>query len=358
MNPVATRFFQELRSQISSDYYLIQWILFIFIGALLNTVFLFQYANFIQSSLSKSGITIIVILIIYSALLVFAPVIVSVILSQLLPYKKIVPPYFVLIVAAGLFFVNHYSTFTTPPNGGVDTLLLMTYVLFSGGIGEAIITFLVGRQVTQEDIITYCFKVRASLEKIRSILLTDKYRNRFGIDAYVIDDEANLLRFRSLKAARNKFLIEVRKLDPSKEPYLVTDDLCEIDIASFREGRYSFDRTVNLEERSRESFFVYLKDVLQRESIDYDFLQDARPDSLLDLIIDSQAGMIVRRGAISRWAWIRAILFISALGVGTYYILLGVNQTATLAGWAIVTGLIGFAIFSGSLRIPRKGRIT
>ena len=335
---------KTLRSRFGSNFELLRWVTYLFFGGALNAFFIQLYADFILRIPQIYGGPLpsnLVPIAFYVplALLLFSPLILSIILSRAKPEKQPVPPLYITLISIGLF--AGFILFRYPSD--ILTALVLYAVLgfIQGRVLNAIARSLLGIAVKPNDFVWAWFTVNGDSIKLISLLETPKYRHTLGMDYSDTDEETGEVTVEC--ATWYDYRFQITPI-PKSEASTITAVFYD------RADWYVMPKDDLLKE-SAETTMAYLLGVLKKNGLgtsDISWNQTTETDRLVSLTMKKMAGVIPRAYEISRWAWAKIIMLV---GVLVYITWLGVflQDYTTAAGLLVVVILyIVFELRSGT----------
>jgi hypothetical protein len=196
-------------------------------------------------------------------------------------------------------------------------------MLYGGIVQDRIATTMLGRSARKKDMISFSLKIDANMEKVRDILLTDKFRKNLNLGKKIESDNGSLT-IRSPKKGRYTTILRLEKGS--------TPDETILNEVFFQIKDYYITLPEDLEEYAR-SRFVYLREILKE---DYNFesrkLPVASANHLIDSVLGEMQGWSFYTEKLSKMDWFKIGAFVSALVFAAYLFMLRdfVSAIATL----------------------------
>lgn len=249
----------------------------------------YQYLLANNVAIPASTDYIIRISIIPVIILFFIPIILSGLLTRLVPEKIIVPPLYIqMVTLAGIviFALSNLSVidWVTP------LLLGVAYTMVGGQVQDRTTTALVGISSNRGDIVTSTIEVlNATPDEIVRILSEPKFADNLVVSPHA-EERNGVFMFRNPRGTDYETRIEVRQLSSSGKPTI-------INLAFFEREKYYLRYSTELVEYAR-AIHVYLYDLLQRsnstvppqQKLSVQVPDETHSALLVDQIIDETQG--------------------------------------------------------------------
>lgn len=268
-----------------SDYPELLWVIFVFIGGVVNAVAIRQVANWFSSGIQFNILEAVIVVISSGAFLFIIPIFLSWFFSRNHPEKRLVPPLFIQGVTFGLLFFFSFNQF---PEDFLYVYVLGIYVFVGGKIQDAIMVYSLGKRASSLNIIKYSFKVNADIGKVKEIVLTSQFRYLFELRRKIEKENATL-KLRTSKNDNWQIIIELKETKNENETI--------INFAFFDEGSYYLNpiqKTDNSYEYALSKIEHIQKYFLRRYSIKVESAPVANAESLVNFILDTFEGRLTR----------------------------------------------------------------
>lgn len=334
----------QLPNQTSRDYELFRWLFYIFIGGAVNGVIWQIFADFlyvvVSDSQPKPTVAPIIYAIIGSVLVYLSPIGLSLALTRIHPQKRIVPPLYMQVAAFAWFMISFYNRYQM---ASLPSLYLIgTYAFFGGMTQDRIASSMLGRAFQEDNIISYSLKVDGDIDKIRDIIMTDKFRKNLNVGRKVEQIDSRLI-IRSFKKGKFSTIIELKKgLQPNET--LINEVFFEVK---------DYYVTISEDLQVYADFRVEgLKKILT--SPEYNLRVEDAPKTnaqyLMGLVEDEMEGLLGYTDKMTKLGWVKIVAFAFAVGlIGVFAFVLN-DQISALTTAAIVALYLAFELPSKMMR--------
>jgi hypothetical protein len=312
----------SLRRSLAQEYDIIAWVIRIFIGGAIETLFINALVNFsvphfifldkgnqIITNLHPDQFPAFAFLI---AIVVISPFLLSLCLTKRHPELRIVPSFYIALMGILLSIILNFSlidanNFIIP----VFSLYFPFFCLFE----DRLVTSLLGIGANRDYIYFEHRKVYANIEDVKKRLTKSEIRNGLFLSPRIEGDaeQGYLLRSRGLGGF---YGINTRiKLSKSKES---PNDRTDVKVVYFEKGQYNLRMSARfIEEMHKTS--AYLSDVFYKHEpslgfeVVVDYLDKNKSDEFVDSIVDETFGYYSASKRLTMIDWVRIIALISFL---------------------------------------------
>lgn len=341
---------RQVRSQFSRNYGLLRWIVYVFLGGSFDALTLELFINYLlpvspllsnmpypPSTEETSALVVTVLL----AILVFVvPIFLSILLTKLKPEKQIVPPLYIQIVAYA-WILGFLLTLPSPTI--ISVVAVGYYIILGGIIQDAIVIAIVGSTARKKDMISFSLKIPANMEKVRDILLIDRFRKNLNLGKKAESDNGCLI-IRSPR--KGKYTTIARLERGSSENETILNEVF------FEIKDYYITLSEDLQEYA-ESRYIYLKQILSRKeyNIKPSDLPLTHAESLENFVLNEMQGWSVYTERLSKMDWFKIGALLSAIAFSAYLFIID-YFTSAIAALIVVLLYLAFELPS---RLRRKG---
>lgn len=329
---------KTLRTRFGNNFELIRWVTYVFFGGALNAFFIQLYADFVLSGRGPIPPSLIPVeFYLPFFLLIFAPLILSIVLSRAKPEKQPIPPLYITLISIGLF--AGFILYRYPSDVFSVLVLYGLLAYFQGVFMNRWARNLLGIAVTTEDFVWAWFTVNGLSVKLFSVLENIKYANTLG---FIESDTQDTGEVTVECAARYNYRLQITPMG---------NELSSVTAIFYDQADWYVYPKDDVLKENAESMVAYLKSVFQKNGFapsEISWSQTADTDRLVQSTMRKMAGAIPRAFEISRWAWVKIVLLVGVLGYITW---LGVvlQDFNTAAGLLVVVILyIVFELRSGT----------
>lgn len=277
-----------------SDYSLLLWIIFVFLGGIVNAMAIRIFTDYclsVNDYLKSSQLTIwqapqiIPQLIICFATLFSVPIVLSLLLSRTHPEKRVVPPYYMQLIAFGLLTFFVYNQL---PTDFLILYVIFIYVITSGPLQDGIATYAIGKTVFTDNIIRHSWKIHTTINRVKDMVLSKQF-----------------LKLNNLKVIRKPKGESIKLKTKNRRGFIL--------ILELKEGKVNKETIVNLVVYHLQAYFVkpitetddvymwamdriaiFRDNFARRLSVRVDDDTISNVDSLLNFVLDDMAGAISR----------------------------------------------------------------
>lgn len=297
---------------------MVRWIVLIFLGGSINSWALilvvphlsqiidlfWMSANIQEASVHISQ------LFLYGFPLILLPVFLSFTFTRILPKKRIVSPLHIQMITFGwfLFWHTQQSSFSssTASEFLIPLYLIILYTIIGGLLQDRLLIRIIGITALDEDMEQFSLQTKIKKEKLFSIFLTRRFRDRLSLSSKpdFVNDSIKLF---SYKTQQIQFVMELSDDDVS--------DNTIISVVVYKKVMYSLSKSESVEEHAI-SIRGDIENILSRQ------IPPILVTETSTLQSQSLAMSILQKfeGAPSQWrltklSWIKIVMFIGALGV-------------------------------------------
>lgn len=315
-------FFVEIRDAQRSDYSFLLWVVFVFLGGVINAMIIRSFVDFwltVYNHYATSNLTVqqasqIIPILIISLVIVFSiPILLSFMFTRTHPEKRIVPPLPMQIISFGLllFFVYHQTATDWQILYG-----LFIYMMSAALWQDAIMVYALGKTAFPHNIIRHSLKVHADINRVKNIILSTQFRK---LNNLKLIDKSSKESIKLRTNARRGFILvlELRESEVKEETI--------INLVIFKMQAYGVKPiTANDDVHVWATWKIGgLKETLRNQlSVQVDDGVISNVDSLLSFILDDMAGALSRfqeMATTKRAATIIAVIFVFvAIGLIAY----------------------------------------
>jgi len=205
------------------------------------------------------------------------------------------------------------------------------YALLGGLFQDGIPIGILGRVAHRKDLLIFSFDVNTDVLRLQSILSREKYRANLNLGKKTAKRNQSVI-LRSPKDSKHQIVIEITELSQTTS---------HVNIAIFERGYYAIKRTDRIEEFSHRQI-AYLKEILERQSIQVKEVSLAQAESLLCSILDEMKGYSIQIERMSRYGWLKILAIIISASVsiiGYYFQIFSLGEMLTIFVSTIIFGI-------------------